>query len=113
MNDKKNIDQPPYIYRSEIPKSYVTGAFGGFTPHDLRIMFFSEVPYSQDQILPAGDMKIIREVQCEVTMSPLAAKELVIWLQKKIDDFEETFGEIKLPSRINPEGSNETESGKD
>ncbi len=50
-------------------------------------------------------MKIIREVQCEVTMSPLAAKELVIWLQKKIDNFEETFGEIKLPLSIKPEES--------
>lgn len=112
MSDQKKIDQPPYIYRSEIPKPYVTGAFGGFTPHDFRIMFFSEVPYSQDQILPAGDMKVIREVQCEITMSPLAAKELVIWLQKKIDNFEETLGEIKLPSTINPKGPNETESKK-
>lgn len=110
MNNKKNIEQPPYIYRSEIPKPYVTGAFGGFTPHDFRIMFFSEVPYSQDQLLPAGDMKIIRDVQCEITMSPLAAKELFIWLQKKIKDFEDNFGEIKLPSTINNEESDESES---
>lgn len=30
-------------------------------------------------------------------MSPLAAKELVIWLSKKVEEFEKDFGKISEP----------------
>jgi hypothetical protein len=40
----------------------------------------------------------VREVQSELILSPLTAKELNIWLSEKIKDFEKDFGLIPSPA---------------
>ena len=92
-------DQTPYLYTSETPQFYSTGAFGGYTSHDFRIIFFAEVPLTKDEIQSAINLKVIREVKSEIIMSPLAAKELVNWLSKKVEDFEKDFGKIPEPPK--------------
>lgn len=95
---KKN-DRIPYLYTSETPQFYATGAFGGYTSHDFRLMFFAEVPLTKDEIQSAINLKVIREVKSEIIMSPLAAKELVDWLSKKVEEFEKDFGKIPEPQK--------------
>lgn len=93
-NAKKDL---PNIFPSELTKIYASGAFGGYTSHDFRLFFYSEEPFRMDELLPPNILEIAREVQGEVILSPLAAKELVKWLDERVKAFEETFGEIPSP----------------
>jgi hypothetical protein len=53
-----------------------------------------------------------REIKTEIILSPLAAKELAIWLDSHIKDYEKLFGEIKkpgMPDSIRPEATKSTQ----
>lgn len=95
--DQKEI---PLVIPSESPKIYASGAFGGYTPHDFRIFLYSETPLQQDQLLPPGKLAVMREVQSEIVLSPLAAKELSEWLTDKVKNFEKDFGQIPGPNNM-------------
>ncbi|MDD3753833.1 MAG: DUF3467 domain-containing protein [Methanobacterium sp.] len=92
--------EPPFMHPSEAPRIYASGVFGGYTPHDFRLFLYSEEPMRQDEIFSSSTIEIMREVQGEIILSPLTAKELVIWLNKRVKEFEDNFGEIKLPSSV-------------
>jgi hypothetical protein len=59
---------------------------------------YSETPTPVDQLFESKQLNVVREVQSELILSPLAAKELTIWLSEKINDFEKDFGVIPSPS---------------
>lgn len=92
--NEKTVQIPVKI--SENPEQiYMTGAFGGFTPYDFRIMIYNEVMKQKDHVIEEGTL--VRESKYQLIMSPLTAKELSIWLQKNIEAYEEESGEIKVP----------------
>jgi hypothetical protein len=100
MADKeiKNKEKKmPMIIPSDSPRIYANGAFGGYTPQDFRLMFFSEEPLQQDAILTEENISLKREVQAEIILAPLAAKQLLKWLSQKVEGFEKQFGKIPSP----------------
>lgn len=100
MNEKKEtitVQDIPIIIPSPLTKIYATGAFGGYTPFDFRVMLFSEEPLEQDVPLSPDQLNVMREVQAELVLSPLAAKQLGEWLLKQVKHFESEFGKIPSP----------------
>ncbi len=73
-----------------LQKVYAIGAAGGFTPYDFRILFFD-----------AGRFQ--PEAKVEVTLSPIAAKELRNWLDNLVKDFEKKVRKIELPGEQSKE----------
>jgi hypothetical protein len=51
----------------------------------------------QDEILLPQDLNVMREVQAEVILSPLAAKKISKWLTKYVEEFEKKIGHIPEP----------------
>lgn len=103
MKDKESKeveDNLPFLIPSESPTVYATGAFGGFTAHDFRIFLYSESAFQKDEILPPGNINVMREIQAEVVMSPLTAKELAKWLNERVDEFEKKMGSIPAGREI-------------
>jgi hypothetical protein len=99
---KKQIEIP-FLFPSDAPRIYATGAFGGYTPTDFRVMLFSEEPLQQDAITTTRDLGIKRDVQAELILAPLAAKIIAQWLTKKVEDFEKNVGPIPSPKPKNVE----------
>ncbi|PKL69041.1 MAG: DUF3467 domain-containing protein [Methanobacteriales archaeon HGW-Methanobacteriales-1] len=87
-------DEIPIIMPSEAPRVYATGAFGGYSPQDFRIMLCSEEPLEKDAIILPKTLNMVRELQAELILSPLAAKELANWLVVKVEEYENDFGAI-------------------
>ncbi|EKQ52878.1 MAG: Protein of unknown function (DUF3467) [Methanobacterium sp. Maddingley MBC34] len=94
-------DEVPIIINSEIKQIYVTGAFGGFTAHDMRIAFFNEAILPIDK--PDEDFRVAKVADYEVIMSHTSAKELYMWLGKRIKEFEDITGPIERPTFKDPE----------
>jgi len=63
-------------------RMYTTSAFGGFSIYDVRMNLVD----MQD-----GHP----ETQAEVIMTPLAAKQLAVWLTSQVKEYERMFGKIK------------------
>ena len=98
MNEKKsNIQELPVIIPSEIPKIYATGVFGGISPLDFKIFFFSEEPKQQDEEIDPKNLNIIREVKAQISLSPLVAKQIAIWLTKQVELYEKQISPINIP----------------
>lgn len=100
MNEKelnlKSVELP-VIIPSEIPRIYATGAFGGVSAVDFKIFLFSEEPEQQDEVFDPKRLTIIREVKAQISLSPLAAKQIAIWLTKQVEAYEEQIGPINMP----------------
>jgi len=80
----------------EFKQVYAIGAIGGHSPYDFRIAFYNDSPKAL--VEPGKQVTVMeREIKVEVILSPLAAKELVTWLDSHIKDYEKIFGEIKKP----------------
>jgi hypothetical protein len=85
----------------EFKQIYAIGAIGGHSPYDFRIAFYNDSPKALME--PGKQVTIMeREIKAEVILSPLAAKELAIWLDSHIKDYEKIFGEIKKPGMNDP-----------
>jgi hypothetical protein len=100
MNQEKNIMEKndiPLIIPSNIPRVYANGVLGGFNNCDFRLLLFSDEPLEQDEILLPQDLNVMREVQAEVILSPLAAKKISKWLTKYVEEFEKKIGHIPEP----------------
>lgn len=92
-NGNNDVQNGPRIeLNPEMKQVYMTGAFGGFTPHDFRIIIFNEKPTMEDK--KSGNVDLIRDANHEIIMSHLTAKELYDWLGKAIDEFEGKVGKI-------------------
>jgi len=87
----------PLIIPSNIPRVYANGVIGGFNNCDFRLLLFSDEPLEQDEILLPQDLNVMREVQAEVILSPLAAKKISKWLTKYVEEFEKKIGHIPEP----------------
>lgn len=92
-----NEDKPiPIKLKDSAKQLYVTGAFGGFTPYDFRLVFYNE------KVIPKDDLTgldVARESDLELIMTPRAAKELKNWLSLRIDEYEKIRGEIDLEDK--------------
>jgi len=76
---------------------YSVGAMGGHSPYDFRISFYNDTPKSRE----GKQISVMeRKVEAEITLPPLAAKELAEWLNGHVKEFEKQFGEIKKPGKM-------------
>lgn len=74
---------------------YAIGAIGGHTPWDFRIGFYNDTPKimkPKQKQNPTMD----REIMTEVILSPMAAKELLLWLGTHVKQYEKQFGPINV-----------------
>lgn len=93
VNEKKEGNQAPDLKVSpEVNQVYMSGATGGFTHHDFRLLIFNEKPIDSKNENVIG---LVREIDNELIMSHLAVKELHHWLGESIKEFEDQVGEIK------------------
>lgn len=90
-NGNMNKKKPRIKLNSDIKQIYMTGAMGGFTPHDFRLFIFNEKPEMKNSDV----VELVRNVDHELIMSFQAVKELYTWLDKRIKEFENEVGEIK------------------
>lgn len=74
---------------------YSIGAVGGHSPYDFRIGFYNDMPMAMGK--SGGEQVIQRRLETEVILSPLAAVELVRWLNQHIQNYENAFGPITKP----------------
>ncbi|WP_292469526.1 DUF3467 domain-containing protein [Methanolobus sp.] len=74
---------------------YSIGAVGGHSPYDFRIGFYNDMPMAASK--SGAEQVIQRRLETEVILSPLAAVELVRWLNQHIQSYEAAFGPIKKP----------------
>ncbi len=78
---------------------HATGAIGTLNPGEGSIIFFVDriVPSTN----PDGTMsveKIVRELLIEIKLSPLQFKALANMMIAKVREYEQRFGEIKMPA---------------
>ena len=94
---------PPPFEISEHPEFkswYVTGAFGGISPTDARMILYLD--RLEPEVVSGGTpgqmriTKINRELQVELHMSPVEFKVLAQWMARHVQQFEENFHEIQL-----------------
>lgn len=85
-------ENPRLDLNPELKQVYMTGATGGFTPHDFRLLIFTEKPEESDD---PDSLIMVRDIHHEIIMSHLSVKELYIWLGKSIKQVEDQVGEIK------------------
>lgn len=74
----------------ELTQIYMTGALGGFTPHDFRLVIINEKSKSED-----GIVNLIPVADYELILSHTAIKELYEFLDTHIKAFEKLNDEIK------------------
>lgn len=102
MTEKEKTDNKkeiPILVPSEIDRIYSTGVYGGHTAYDFRLLFFTEEPLEQDEVVKLDELKVVREVLAEVILSPLAAKQTAEWLTRQVKKFEDEIGVIPSPSK--------------
>ena len=79
---------------------YVTGAFGGVSPNDARIIFYLD--RLEPEVVPGGVPgqmrvnRINREFQVELHMTPVQFKSLSQWMARNVQRFEENVHEIQM-----------------
>lgn len=84
-------------YSDDFIRIYATGVLGGFSAYDFRFSFFNDsLKQSED---PAASPTAVREIQGEVVMTHLAAKQFRDWLNRKIDDLDKYIAEFKKLSK--------------
>lgn len=88
----KNISEKVQLKLSpELKQIYITGAFGGFTSYDFRLILYNEIPEQTGDDIET--IQLVPESKYEVIMSPKTVKELYIWLGNKIKELEDIMGE--------------------
>lgn len=82
----------------------VNGIFGG-----IRMGYLEAIVYSEESDLAkvlgspqldANKTEIERVLQCRLIFDPLQLKSTAIWINKKVEDYEKTFGRIPSPEEI-------------
>jgi hypothetical protein len=80
---------------SEYREYYANNCQVRFTPFDVTISFTF--------IKEGSDGNVINEVQTAVTLNPGQFKALILTGGNLLGGFEQTFGEIKLPTGVGPQ----------
>lgn len=94
MKKKKSVRIELYK-PDDFKQVYSIGAVGGHSPYDFRIGFYNDMPMAVSK--SGGEQVIQRRLETEVILSPLAAVELVRWLNQHIQNYEAAFGPITKP----------------
>ncbi|WP_407356295.1 DUF3467 domain-containing protein [Methanolobus sp. WCC5] len=94
MKTKKSVRIELYK-PDDFKQVYSIGAVGGHSPYDFRIGFYNDMPMAVNK--SGGEQVIQRRLETEVILSPLAAVELVRWLNQHIQNYEAAFGPISKP----------------
>jgi len=84
-------DKIPLKVNPEINQIYFTGAIGGFTNYDFRIILYNEIARQIGENIET--VQLLPEANYELVMSPKTAKELHIWLGNRIKEMEDIMGE--------------------
>ena len=80
-------------YSDDFKQIYTTGFLGGFNQYDFRLAFFNDsLKHPED---PTASPNAGREIQGEVVMTHLAAKQLRDWLNKKLKGLDTFMGDMK------------------
>jgi len=87
----EEIEEVPLIVNHELKQIYVTGAIGGHTAHDFRLLFFNEITKEKND----NSIGLVRSIDYEVIMSHRAVRELYSWLEKHIKKYDEQMKELK------------------
>lgn len=87
MAKKIDIETIPYKVNLDTKQVYVTGALGGFTDRDFRLILFNDTLEHNEK--PENEVNVIREICLEAIMSPQTVKELYSWLGEHIKNFED------------------------
>jgi len=75
---------------------YAIGAMGIHNIYDFRLSFYNDEP-----AIPNNNVrKFKRIIGTEIILSPIAALDLAVWLNKSLEEYEQRFGPIK---RIQPQ----------
>jgi hypothetical protein len=86
------------IKADDFKQIYSIGAMGGHSPYDFRIAFYNDTPRSFGN---AEETRTIdRKIETEITLSPAAAKELSVWLNRHVSDYEKMFGTITIRDTV-------------
>ena len=93
VKEKKviNNDFPRIEVNPELKQIYMTGALGGFTPHDFRLVIINEKSKADKN----GQVNLVPMGNYELILSHTAIKELHDFLSNHIESFEKVNGEIK------------------
>jgi len=91
MVEQKN--KIPLKLNPDIKQIYATGAFGGFTPYDCRIVLFNDSTIPTDE--SNENFQVARIADYEIIMPHRTVKELYNWLGKLINEFEDVKGSNK------------------
>lgn len=94
MKEKKNEIDIPLKISEDSQQIYATGAFGGFTPYDFRIILYNESLIPSDK---EGEVEMVRDSEYQLVISPITAVQLRDWLSKQIKMYEEHVGKINNP----------------
>lgn len=97
MGCNKMSRRPPIRIKYEnVPSFHITGVFGGLDPVEGRIAFFNVrlIPQEGDQPGSLQTGEVHQEYVAEVKMSPMAFKSIANWMNRKLTQYEERFGEI-------------------
>lgn len=93
----------PIVISSELNTIYITGALGGFSSNEFRVLLFSEELFPRDEETEISKISACRVVENEVRMSPETAKELAVWLMEQVEEYERTFGKIRTHHSKGPQ----------
>ena len=93
---------PPFevTKHPEFKSWYVTGAFGGVSPLDARMILYLD--RLEPEVVPGGTPgqmrvnRINRELQVELHMTPVEFKSLSQWMAQHVQRFEENLHEIQM-----------------
>lgn len=97
----KEENEIPLKLNSNIKQIYATGAFGGFTPYDCRIVLFNDstIPTTESD----ESFQVARIADYEIIMSHVSIKELYMWLGERLKEFEDLTGPIERLKVKDPE----------
>jgi len=92
----------------DFKRFYAIGAIGVNNIYDFRISFYNDDP---ELGRADGVRKVNRKIGTEVILSPVAAAELSVWLDRNVKDYESKFGPIKVQGQRPSEGNKNTTGG--
>jgi hypothetical protein len=99
MEPSRFVKPPEFIVTNKegMQLLYVTGVFGGLAPNDARMLLYTDRLEPEPAEMPGAQKvkRVNQEIQAEVHMSPATFKSIALWMLKNLQNYEQTFGEIK------------------
>ncbi|MGD0549756.1 MAG: hypothetical protein ABSA81_04320 [Candidatus Bathyarchaeia archaeon] len=77
---------------------FVSGLLGGLNPAEGRMQLYRQ-NLKQSPAEQLGHVKITEidlEFVADLRMSPATFKTIMLWMKKHVEDYEKSFGEIKM-----------------